>query len=223
MMISRSLVPLVCALPFVLAGCTAEDLRYEPGLSGDAFDAGIPGLPLGTTAPDATLVDTRGSELSLASLYRDGPTILVFYRGGWCRYCNQTLSDWASRATEARRLGAQIIAISPESPDNAEDTENGLSGPIQIYSDAYHDAAIGFKVSRSLGVVDRTGYSLGGIDLGKWNASGEWELPAGATFVIDRSGIIRYRFADWDHTVRADPSDVLRAVRDLQQEVADSN
>jgi len=44
---------------------------------------------------------------------------------------------------------------------------------------------------------------------------GTWELPAPATFVIDREGIIRWAFADWDYRKRADPDDVIKVVRSL--------
>jgi len=35
------------------------------------------------SAPDATLMDIDGNEVALVSLWAEGPTILVFYRGHW--------------------------------------------------------------------------------------------------------------------------------------------
>ncbi|MDP1661587.1 MAG: AhpC/TSA family protein, partial [Phycisphaerales bacterium] len=52
-----------------------------------------------------------------------------------------------------------------------------------------------------------------GLKVGEANASGTWELPAPATFVIDKRGIIRWAFADWDYKKRANPDDVIGAVR----------
>lgn len=39
--------------------------------------------------------------------------------------------------------------------------------------------------------------------VGKASASGRWELPALAMFVIDCPGTIRYAFADGDYERRA--------------------
>ncbi|MEO0511907.1 MAG: redoxin domain-containing protein [Planctomycetota bacterium] len=172
------------------------------------------GLLLGSKAPDAELLDVRGETISLASLYQSGPVILVFYRGGWCTYCNQTLAAWADRSADVAAAGARVVALSPESPEHGGDTSEAHGG-VLILSDARHEAAERFRVVDELGTLDRVGYSLGGIELDEWNESGDWKLPAAATFVVDRVGVVRYRYATLDHTSRADPDDVLQAVRGL--------
>lgn len=207
-----AILPLIA---LVLTGCGASTVRYET--SEQVQDDDRPGLRVGQAAPAATVLDIDGSERSLSSIFAENVTVLVFYRGGWCQFCNQTLADWAARSDELEALGAQVVALSPESPDHSVETGADLEGPVLIFSDANHEAARAFEVSKSLGFFDRSAYSLGGIDLGDWNASGSWELPAGATFVIDAEGEIRYAFADWDHTVRADPAEVLRVIRDLER------
>ena len=45
-------------------------------------------LKPGAVAPDFMLPDAQGRWVRLQSLLRQGPVVLVFYRGGWCPYCN---------------------------------------------------------------------------------------------------------------------------------------
>jgi hypothetical protein len=40
-------------------------------------------VKIGDKAPDFTLKDTQGREVSLSKLLGDGPVVLTFYRGIW--------------------------------------------------------------------------------------------------------------------------------------------
>ncbi|MEQ8837945.1 MAG: AhpC/TSA family protein, partial [Lacipirellulaceae bacterium] len=42
-----------------------------------------------------------------------------------------------------------------------------------------------------------------------------YELPLSAVYVIDTQGIIRYAFLDADYTKRAEPADIVAAVKSL--------
>ena len=55
----------------------------------------------------------------------------------------------------------------------------------------------------------------GRLDLAKHNGDDSGELPLGATYVVDRKGVIRYAFIDADYRKRAEPSAVLAALRRL--------
>ncbi len=174
-----------------------------------------PGLSVGDRAPDATLKTVDGKAVHLAPMYADGPVIVTFYRGGWCPFCNRALAAWQSRMDEVENAGATFIAITPESPANAEKTADKGKLSYTVLSDANQEAARAFRVHFTVNDETRERYKGYGIDLAASNASGTWELPAPGTFVIDRKGIVRYAFADWDYHVRADPDEVLAAVKSL--------
>ena len=61
----------------------------------------------------------------------------------------------------------------------------------------------------------------GRLDLAKYNGDDSGELPLGATYVVDREGIIRYAFVDADYRKRAEPSDVIAALRRLDKKPLD--
>jgi peroxiredoxin len=53
------------------------------------------------------------------------------------------------------------------------------------------------------------------LDLTEQNADGSWSLPVPGTFVVDRDRKIRFAFAWADYRVRAEPDEVLAALRSL--------
>jgi peroxiredoxin len=54
-----------------------------------------------------------------------------------------------------------------------------------------------------------------GLDLSVQNADGSWTLTVPATFVVGQQRRIRFAFANSDWRVRAEPVDVLAALRDV--------
>lgn len=80
---------------------------------------------------------------------------------------------------------------------------------------------VGNKVARKFGLVFtlpdemQSIYRDFGIDLPAANGDESFELPMPATYVIDRSGIIRLAFVDIDYTKRLDPEEIIRTLKEL--------
>lgn len=177
-----------------------------------------PGLVVGSKAPNAMVAGADGAPVQLASLYRDGPIVLTFYRGGWCPFCNRAMSAWAEKLDDLRAAGATFVALTPEKPELAVATREKVTdgrADYAVYSDGSFEAAKAFKVHFVVDEETKAKYRQFGLKVAESNVSGTWELPAPATFVIDREGVIRWAFADWDYKKRADPDDVIAAVRNL--------
>lgn len=92
-------------------------------------------LLIGEKIPEAILLDKNNQKVSILELIKTKPTILVFYRGGWCPYCNTHLSALANKEEEILKLGYQILAVSPENFENIEKTTNDNSINYTILSD----------------------------------------------------------------------------------------
>lgn len=176
----------------------------------------MPGLAVGDPAPDVHLMAVDGRSVQLASLYRNGPIVLTFYRGGWCPICNRTLSAWAGKLDALKAAGGTFVALTPEKPELAVQTRKKSGGDYAVFSDGAFAAAKAFKVHFTVDDSTKSKYQQLGLKVADSNVSGTWELPAPATFVIDREGIIRYVFAEWDYRERADPDQVIAAVRSLR-------
>jgi peroxiredoxin len=188
---------------------------YEQGIE-EVRKSGVTGkaLQVGDRAPDFELQNATGKKIKLSELTARGPVILTWYRGGWCPYCNIALRGFQKLLPEIRAAGATLVALSPETADNSLSTAEKNQLDFEVLSDR------GNKVAHTYGVAYKvpkivTEQSKGRLDLAKHNGDDSGELPLGATYVVDRKGVIRYAFVDADYRKRAEPSTVLAALRRL--------
>ena len=116
---------------------------------------------------------------------------------------------------EIEALGAKLVAVSPQLPDNSISMAEKLDLTFEVLSD------VGNRVAREFGLVFtlpeemQAIYREFGIDLPAANGDQSFELPMPATFVIDRGGVIRLAFVDIDYTVRLDPEEIIAALKKL--------
>ncbi|WP_263367725.1 peroxiredoxin-like family protein [Edaphobacter bradus] len=173
-------------------------------------------LKEGDRVDDFILGDAHGKPVRLQSLLDAGPVVISFYRGGWCPYCNIELRGLQRVLPEIKALGASLVAISPQLPDNSLSTEEKNHLAFPVLSD------VGNDVARRFGIVYRlpddlletyTAFNHGLADMN--GEEGGTELPIPATYVLDRTGMIRLAFIEEDYTKRLDPQAILEALRGL--------
>lgn len=182
-----------------------EDLR--------ARRVGQDALKQGDTFPDATLSDVSGKSVSLRALNQAAPLIISFYRGGWCPYCNLELKAYQGLLGEVTALGGQLIAVSPEKPDNSLTTaeKNALSFPVLTDTGNQLAKAIGIAFELPIGLQNL--FSGFGMNLPDLNAGTGWALPIPATFVVDRGGKIVLADVDPQYTRRLEPAVAIAALK----------
>lgn len=171
-----------------------------------------PGLAVGDRAPDFTLPNAVGKPLKLSSLLAEGPVVVAFYRGGWCPYCNMELRALQNVLPEIKSFGARLLAISPETPDNALSTVEKSALEFEVLSDRGNAVADRFGLLYRVSDRGREVMQKIGVDLPRSNADGSWTLPITGTYVIDRNATVRYAYADPDYRIRAEPKDVVAAL-----------
>lgn len=174
---------------------------------------------LGDPAPDFELRSAADDHpIRLSWMLDAGPVIISFYRGHWCPYSNVELSSLGQFYTQFRKLGGVPLYIGPETRVNAAKMRAKWNSPIPILYDADGRAmdalGVGFEMPEYL----RDDYrQLGFPDL---NPGTAWRLPIPATFLIDQLGVIRARHVDADFTRRAEPADVLAALKRVRSRIA---
>jgi peroxiredoxin len=173
-------------------------------------------LQVGAQVPELTLPDALSRPVSLASLWQQGPLVLIFYRGGWCPYCNLELRAWQRHLAALKALGAHLVAVSPQTPDNSLSTAEKNELAFPVLSDSALQAATAFGLAFEMPAELIELYSRVGNDLSVLNGNGRWVLPVPATYVIDRSGRIVYAHVEADYRERAEPDVVLAAVSSLE-------
>ncbi|RST48883.1 peroxiredoxin-like family protein [Variovorax sp. MHTC-1] len=166
----------------------------------------------GDMAPDVNLTDTAGAPVKLSALWRSGPLVVIFYRGGWCSYCNLQLHAWQQHASELKRLGAALVAISPQTPEHSQDTMETNALPYALLSDSSLNAANGFGIAYTLPPELIDLYASSGTDIPVLNGNGQWVLPIPATYVVDPSGRIRFAHVETDYRERIEPWAVIEVL-----------
>lgn len=174
-------------------------------------------LKAGDQAPDFTLPDATGRKISLKDTLTQGPAIIVFYRGGWCPYCNLELRAYQRLLPDIRKAGAQLIAISPQTPDASLTTQEKNALAFPVLSDTGNSAARAFGVLFDMPEYLSNLYAGFGNDLTKINAAGTWQLPLPATYVVGQNGVILKAFVETDYRVRMEPSEALNALRVMER------
>ena len=170
----------------------------------------------GDKASDFALPNVNGETVQLSQLLAKGPVVLIFYRGGWCPYCNLALRAYQAILPEIQQAGATLVAVSPQTPDNSLSASEKMALSFPVLSDS------GNKVAREYGLVFTVSSEVQavqqgmGLDLSRVNGSDTWELPIPGSYVIAQDGTIALAFIDPDYTHRLEPAAILTALDQLQ-------
>lgn len=172
-------------------------------------------LKIGDIAPDFELPGADGQPVSLKSLVQKGPVVISFYRGGWCPYCNLELRALQAALPQIADLGATLVAVSPQTPDQSLTTAEKNELAFPVLSDHGSRVAHAFGVAFDLAEELRPIYTQFNHALPVVNGSDEWTLPIPATYVIGQDGVIAFSFVDTDYRKRLEPSAILASLANL--------
>ena len=170
-------------------------------------------LKFGDTVPNFTLPNAIGKEVELQSLLEEGPVVITFYRGQWCPYCNLELRALQQSLPEMQALGATLVAISPQTPDNSLSTVEKNELTFEVLSDVGNRVAKQFNLVFTVPEELRPIYEGFGIDLPAHNGDDTFELPIAATYIIAPDGKVIHAFVDVDYTKRLDPEEIVTALK----------
>jgi peroxiredoxin len=210
-----------------LADFKAEFMRTAPTGRAALYEAKIKELRasfaldaaagVGAVAPDFRLPDIKGNPVSLTDLLRSGPVVVTFYRGGWCPYCNIQLRAYQATLPQISALGARLVAISPQLPDQSFSTAQTDELTFDVLSDVGNVAARRFGLVYALPEELRAALRSNDKALPGINGDESWELPVAATYVIARDGHITLAYIEVDYRKRLRPEAILDALRASQR------
>ncbi len=167
-------------------------------------------LLIGEKIPNITLYDVAGKKVNLLELAAQQPSVIVFYRGGWCPYCNLHLSELQTIEPDVIKAGYQIIAISPDSPESLQASVSKNKLRYVLLSDNHSEAARGFGLAFQ--APERYAEMLS-------KASAEQNkdiLPVPAVFVINPAGEILFEYINPDYKKRLNGSLLLAVLKELK-------
>jgi len=167
------------------------------------------GLKVGDVAPSFTAKDQNGKTINLKQALKQGPVVLLFYRGQWCPFCNKQLSHFSDSLQMLTGKGASVLAVTPETEENVKKTVEKTRSSFSILEDEGMVIMKMYKVNFSVDENTITKYKGYGIDFDKANGSNGASLPVPATYIIGKDGIIKYVFFNTDYRQRASVHDIL--------------
>ena len=172
-------------------------------------------LKVGDKIPEFSLPNATGKRVDLQKLLQLGPVVISFYRGKWCPYCNLELRAFQKKLPEIQALGASLVAISPQTPDNSLSTVEKNELSFEVLSDVGNQVARQFGLIFTLPKELRPIYETFGIDLPAHNGDKKFELPIAATYVVAPDGTIVLSFVNADYTQRLEPQEVLKTLQKM--------
>lgn len=170
-------------------------------------------LKAGDSVPDIAVKTAEGETVRLGKLVSEKPTVLIFYRGGWCPYCTRHLQALAGIEKDLLQAGYQLLAISPDQPSKIAETPDREKLNYRLLSDSSLEAAtafgVTFQVPDELVAKYKNEYK---IDLEAASGQTHHRLPHPAAYVVGTDGVITYAYVNKDYKVRLAPEKILEAV-----------
>ena len=204
---------LISAL-FVLSSQVIAATATNIAESAEQVSPLLPGLAV----PDIELKDQYGKTVSLAERFKEKTTVLIVYRGGWCPYCSKQLANVQKIEKELADLGAQIIAVSPDSPEKL--AESKITSPnYQLLSD--DSLLLAQKLGLAFYLDDKTAKIYRnklGVNFVSLEGEVKVALPVPAVFVIDTNGLVNFQYANPNYKVRLTEDLLLAAVKSVSEQ-----
>lgn len=186
---------LVCSSSFT--GWSLQNDTYAP--ADRTYQQQVPSVPekpedispllIGESIPEINLHDATGKSFNLNQAVAASPTILIFYRGGWCPYCSRQLAGIQEIEQDLKKLGYNIIAVSTDSPENLSKTLGEEKLSYTLLSDSELTAAKKFGIAyKGPKAYDKIlPEASGGKNVDKL-------LPVPSVFILDTAGKIQFEY-----------------------------
>lgn len=181
-----------------------------------AAQVGAQARKAGDPMPSFLLPNAEGRLIDSADLLARGPLVVTFIRGQWCPYCALTLEALEAVLPDLEAAGGTLVAMTPETGGRALLTkkERGLHYEMLVDVD--------LAVAMAFGIVFRAPplyaalLSRAGIDIADRSGNPAWFLPIPATFMAGGDGVIHCAWVNIDFTERAEPTEIIDALRRLR-------
>lgn len=168
------------------------------------------GLQVGQEAFNFTGVDQFGESFELNKTLKQGPVVLIFYRGSWCPYCNKHLSQLEDSLNFIQNKGGIVVAVTPEKPKGIDKMIESTSASFKIIHDKDLKIMNTYNVTYRLEDTMVKKYKKGGIDLYASNGDNGPHLPVPATYIIGQGKKVLFAFFDPDYKKRATVGKILQ-------------
>lgn len=169
-------------------------------------------LLVGETLPNEQVFGIENEPAELLIILKQKPTVLVFYRGGWCPYCNTQLAALVEAEPEILEMGYQIVAISPESHENLQPTIEKDSINYQLFSDPDGN------LIQKLGIAFKTKTPSKIYAAGRTKGKVSDVLPVPTVMIVNTEGEILFEYISPNYKERLSTKLLLAVLHGLEED-----
>jgi peroxiredoxin len=172
-------------------------------------------LSVGARAPIFSARTTEGALRTFEPDSYKKPLVVIFYRGGWCPYCNAQLGDLHLVEPKLRKGGFEIVFLSTDRPELLYSSLKATDIHYTLLSDNRLEAAKSFHVAYHVDDATFAKMREYGVDLEASTGTKQHELPVPSVFIIDTSGTIRFVYSNPDYRIRLGADELWTAAQPL--------
>lgn len=167
-------------------------------------------IKIGETIPSVNVRNLDGENVNLNGLTSGKKSVLIFYRGGWCPFCNMQLANLNQIENQLVELGYQLIAISIDKPEKLKESIDKHQLSYTLFSDIKAEASIAFGLA--FRVAEDYNKMLLSHNMNLEEASGEKHhiLPVPAVFIVDENSVIQFEYVNSNYKVRLNSEILLK-------------
>jgi peroxiredoxin len=172
-------------------------------------------LAAGAAAPAFVVTRPDGRLYRFDPRHLKAPAVIIFYRGGWCPYCNAHLKSLKEAEATLRARGYEVLFLSTDRPQllrsSLKEDTRVEAAQYTLLSDSAARASRAFGVAFHLDEATIANYKTFGVDVEVSQGNQAHILPVPAVFVINRQGRIVFAHSNPDFKVRLSAAEILAA------------
>lgn len=208
-------IKLVCSKLYLAAFCALSiAATHSLAAPAESADKAKP-LGKGETVPDVKVKTAEGKEFALKKETEGKPTVLIFYRGGWCPFCTRHMAELAKSQQQLTDMGYQILAIGADAPEDLPATTEKYKLGYTLLSDVDMKASDAFGLAFYLDEATSKRYE-GRFKLAAKHEGRYW-LPVPAVYIVGKDGKIAFVHTDPNYRQRLPIEDLLKAAREAKE------
>ena len=169
----------------------------------------------GQQVPMVNVTTLSGKEVPLTTILKNKKTILFFYRGGWCPFCNTQMGQLKQIEGKLKSLGFQLVGISTDNPKDLQKSVKKHELEYQLLADfnSTTSKAFGLAYFSSQKVTDKYLAALKLKNPLQKNIAGvdRLVLPVPAIYVIDSNSLVQFNYVNPNFKVRLHQDLLLKA------------
>lgn len=167
------------------------------------------GLALGAMLPDVGVKDIEGKPMRVADSAKGGALLVVFYRGGWCPFCNAQVKQMADAFPEFQRRGVTPVLVSVDKAEEGVKTRALYEVTFPLLSDPELVAHEAFRVVHSASDEEVKRLKGFGVDIEASSGQQHHKFAVPSMFLFDTGGKLVWRHVDLDYKTRPAVEQIL--------------